>query len=243
MACQSAIKKIYRNISLLNVRLPGLLPRVECIPALIACIAMDKASSIYSLVLAMFWGGSASVKSVLWQGVILHAEFVKQTSKQANRQTTNITCVFGLRPWLGFLTWNLGLGSWLGTLAWVLDLGPWLQTDMVFYELDLSMVRLTYFSDRSHNWDCRLVDVDLYDSISLSSIIDEYNDSLSLSLSELLMTLAAFFPTKGELSTLHESLEKVSTMALCGHLICVILAHIHQHRRSSGDVTGISHQH
>jgi hypothetical protein len=57
------------------------------------------------------------------------------------------------------------------------------------------------------------------------------------------MTLAAFFPTKGELSSLRESLEKVSAMTLRGPLICVILAQIHQHRRSSGDVTGISHQH
>ncbi len=81
------------------------------------------------------------VNSVLWQGVILHVEFVeqksKQTNKQTNKQTTNMTCVFGLG-----LAWNLGLGSWLGILAWVLDLGPWLQTDMVFHELDLSMVLL-----------------------------------------------------------------------------------------------------
>ena len=33
-------------------------------------------------------------------------------------------------------------------------------------------------------------------SISLSSIIDEYNDSMVLSISESLITLAAFFPTK-----------------------------------------------
>ncbi len=44
--CQSAIKEILRDMSLLNVRLPGLLPRVECIAAFMACIAMDKASSI-----------------------------------------------------------------------------------------------------------------------------------------------------------------------------------------------------
>jgi hypothetical protein len=35
-------------MSLLNVRLQWLLPRVECIAALMACIAMDKASSMYS---------------------------------------------------------------------------------------------------------------------------------------------------------------------------------------------------
>jgi hypothetical protein len=47
--CQSAIKGILRNMSLLNVRLPGLLPRIECIAALMACIAIDKASLAYSL--------------------------------------------------------------------------------------------------------------------------------------------------------------------------------------------------
>ncbi len=56
--CQSAIKGMLRNMSLLNVRLPGLLPRVEFFAALMACIAMDKASSMYSLALAMFGGGS-----------------------------------------------------------------------------------------------------------------------------------------------------------------------------------------
>ncbi len=50
---QSAIKGMLRNMSLLNVRLPGLLSRVECIAALMACIAMDKASSMYSLALAI----------------------------------------------------------------------------------------------------------------------------------------------------------------------------------------------
>jgi hypothetical protein len=56
------------------------------------------------------------VDSVLWQGVIPHAEFVKQTSKQASKQTNNKyeLCFwfgFGLESWLGFLTWDLGLGS------------------------------------------------------------------------------------------------------------------------------------
>ncbi len=56
--CQSAIKGILRNMSLLNVRLPVLLLRVACIAALMACIAMDKASLRYSLALAIFGGGS-----------------------------------------------------------------------------------------------------------------------------------------------------------------------------------------
>ncbi len=46
--CQSAIKGILRKMSLLNVILLGLLPRVECIAALMAYIAMDKASLMYS---------------------------------------------------------------------------------------------------------------------------------------------------------------------------------------------------
>ncbi len=56
--CQSVKKGMLRNMSLLNVRLQGLLPRVECIAALMACIAMDKASSMNSLALAMSGGGS-----------------------------------------------------------------------------------------------------------------------------------------------------------------------------------------
>ncbi len=63
--CQSAIKGILRNMSLLNVRLPGLLPKVECIAAFMACIAMDKASSMYSLVLAISWGFVAIVHTSL----------------------------------------------------------------------------------------------------------------------------------------------------------------------------------
>ncbi len=58
IVCQSATRGILRNMSLLNVWLLGLLPRVECIVALVACTAMDKASSMYSLVLAISWGGS-----------------------------------------------------------------------------------------------------------------------------------------------------------------------------------------
>jgi hypothetical protein len=52
-------------MSLLNVRLPGLLPRVECIAAFMACIAMDKASLIYSLALAISWGFFAVVHTSL----------------------------------------------------------------------------------------------------------------------------------------------------------------------------------
>ena len=63
IVCQSAIKGILRNMSLLNVRLPGLLPRVECIAALMACIVMDKASSMYSLALAISEVGVALIKS------------------------------------------------------------------------------------------------------------------------------------------------------------------------------------
>ncbi len=63
--CQSAIKRILRNMSLLNMRLPGLLPRVECIAAFMACIAMDKASLMYSLLLAINWDFFAVVHTSL----------------------------------------------------------------------------------------------------------------------------------------------------------------------------------
>jgi hypothetical protein len=46
------------NTSLLKTRLPGLLLRVECIPALIACMAMDIALSTNSFASAMICGGS-----------------------------------------------------------------------------------------------------------------------------------------------------------------------------------------
>ncbi len=45
-------------MSLLKIRLPGLLPSVECIPALIACMVMDNASSTNSFASAIFCGGS-----------------------------------------------------------------------------------------------------------------------------------------------------------------------------------------
>ncbi len=52
-------------MSLLNVSLPELLPRVKCIAAFMACIAMDKASSMYSLVLAVSLGFFAVVHTSL----------------------------------------------------------------------------------------------------------------------------------------------------------------------------------
>ena len=42
-------------MSLLHTKLPGLLPKVVCIPALIACMAMDRDSSINSLAELIFW--------------------------------------------------------------------------------------------------------------------------------------------------------------------------------------------
>jgi hypothetical protein len=45
IACQSAIKGMLRNMSLLKTRLPGLLPSVKCYLALIACMAMDSATA------------------------------------------------------------------------------------------------------------------------------------------------------------------------------------------------------
>jgi hypothetical protein len=46
-----------RSMSLLNTRLPGLLPKVECTPARMACIAVDNALSTYCTVLVIFCGG------------------------------------------------------------------------------------------------------------------------------------------------------------------------------------------
>ena len=46
------------DLSLLNTKEPGLLPRVVWIPALIACVAMDSASSTNSFAVVMFCGGS-----------------------------------------------------------------------------------------------------------------------------------------------------------------------------------------
>ncbi len=47
MARQSAISGILRNMSLLNTRLPGLLPEVECTPACMVCIAIDDIPYIF----------------------------------------------------------------------------------------------------------------------------------------------------------------------------------------------------
>ena len=57
IACQSAINGMFKNMSLLKTRFPGLLPNVVCIPILIACMAMDNASSTNSFAVAMFCGG------------------------------------------------------------------------------------------------------------------------------------------------------------------------------------------
>ena len=57
IACQLAIDGMFKNMSLLKTRFPGLLPNVVCIPTLIACMAMDSASSTNSFAVAMFCGG------------------------------------------------------------------------------------------------------------------------------------------------------------------------------------------
>jgi hypothetical protein len=49
---------IEKHVPVIKTRLPGLLPSVECIPALIACMAMDSASSTNSFASAIFCGGS-----------------------------------------------------------------------------------------------------------------------------------------------------------------------------------------
>ena len=58
IACQSAIKGMFKNMSLLKTKLPGLLPSVVCTPALIACVAMESASSTNSFEVVIFCGGS-----------------------------------------------------------------------------------------------------------------------------------------------------------------------------------------
>jgi hypothetical protein len=57
MVCQSAINGMLRNMSLLNTRLPGLLPKVDCTPARMVWIAIDNALSTYCAALAIFCGG------------------------------------------------------------------------------------------------------------------------------------------------------------------------------------------
>ncbi len=78
--------------------------------------------------------------------------------------------------------------------------------------------------------------------MSLSSISNECDDSFLLSLFELLTTLVAFFPTKGELTLLCKSLENESTITFVGLPHYVFLVHIHHHRRSSKDVAVMSRQ-
>ena len=77
--CQSAISGMLRNMSLLNTSQPGLLPRVVCTPVLIACEAIDNASSIRSFAPITIIGGSSSnrVRRMLptvWC-ILSHTEF------------------------------------------------------------------------------------------------------------------------------------------------------------------------
>jgi hypothetical protein len=52
------IKGKFKNNSQLKTKLPGLLPSVVCTPALIACVAMESASSTNSFAVVIFCGGS-----------------------------------------------------------------------------------------------------------------------------------------------------------------------------------------
>ena len=52
--CQSAISGTFKNISLLKARDPGVLPIVVAIVHRIACIAVDNAASIMSLLESHF---------------------------------------------------------------------------------------------------------------------------------------------------------------------------------------------
>jgi hypothetical protein len=47
MACQSANNGMLRHMSLLNKRLPGLLPKVEYTPALMPCMAINDIPYIF----------------------------------------------------------------------------------------------------------------------------------------------------------------------------------------------------
>ena len=78
--------------------------------------------------------------------------------------------------------------------------------------------------------------------MSLSSISNECDDSFLLSLFELLTTLAAFFPTKGELTYCAKALRKYQQSHCVGLPHNVIAVHIYQHMRSSKDVAVMSHQ-
>ncbi len=141
--CQSAIKGILRNMSMLNVRFSGLLPRVEFIAAFMACIAMDKASLMYSLVLAKPWGFFALVHtSLMWH--FWESFSILKYVKEASKQTKNKQWL-----WLVFLVWNLGLGSWIGTLN-ALNLCGFPQT-WIFY----GPIRSTVHSSNMIHWTSR----------------------------------------------------------------------------------------
>ena len=78
--CQSAISGMLRNMSLLNTSEPGLLPRVVCTPVIIACEAIDNASSIRSFAAITVIGGSSSNRvrrmvPTVWC-ILSHTEFV-----------------------------------------------------------------------------------------------------------------------------------------------------------------------
>ncbi len=153
--CQSANKGILRNMSLMNVRLPGLLPRVECIAAFMACIAVDKISSMYSLALAISWNFFDVVHTHLmwhfWGSFSSWNLWKKQTNKQRNKQ----------QLWFVFLVWNLGLGFCLRILTWDHD-----RYNKCFILMRFSMhlnfprsfCHLIYFSGKSS---CQPFDVDL----------------------------------------------------------------------------------
>ena len=49
---------MFRNMSLLKMRLPGLLPKVVWMPVCMGCVAMDSASSMKSFALVTSRGGS-----------------------------------------------------------------------------------------------------------------------------------------------------------------------------------------
>jgi hypothetical protein len=75
-----------------------------------ACIAMDKASSIYSLALAISYGFYAIVHTSLiwhfWESFFI-LELVKEANKQTNKQTNNN---YDLCFWFGILAWDPELG-------------------------------------------------------------------------------------------------------------------------------------
>jgi hypothetical protein len=80
---------------------------------IMACIAMDKASLMYSLALARscIFLCRAHISGVTLLGVILHPEFYER-SKEANKQTNNN---HDLCFWFGILAWDLDFGFWIGT--------------------------------------------------------------------------------------------------------------------------------